>query len=85
MIKIKINEVIKGEDYYTILFTEGREIYGAIISLVPNAPVHLEFMKFADNKEDIISVTEESMPEEFARMKKDYFDQIMKYIHDKAN
>lgn len=82
---IKINEVIKGDDYYTILFTENRNVYGAIITIVPNKPVHLEFMKFADNNEDIINVTEEDMPEEYKRMKEDYFDQIMKFIHDKAN
>ena len=82
---IKINEVIKGDDYYTILFTEGLDIYGAVITIIPNAPVHLEFMEFAANKQDIINVTEEDMPEEFARMKREYFDQIMKFIHDKAN
>lgn len=85
MINIKINEVIKGDNYYTILFTEKRNVYGAIITLVPGSPVHLEFMKFADNNKDIINVTEEDMPEEFKAMQENYFDQIMKYIHDKAN
>lgn len=82
---IKINEVIKGEDYYTVTFTEGLDAFGIIITLVPDRPVHLEFMEFAKNRQDILLVTEEANKEEFNRLKERYFDQIMKYIKDHAN
>ena len=82
---IKINEVIKGEDYYTVTFTEGLDAFGIIITLVPNRPVYLEFMEFDKNMRDLILVTEEGSPEEFTRLKEKYFDQIMKHIKENSN
>ena len=53
---IKIHEVIKGEDYYTLTFSEGLDAYGVIITLMPEQPVYIEFMEFAKNKQDIIVI-----------------------------
>lgn len=82
---IKVKEVIKGKDYYTVSFVDGMDVYGIIITLVPDRPVYLEFMEFSKNKQDVLLVTEEKSPEEFKRLKEKYFDQIMAYIHDHAN
>ena len=82
---IKINEVIKGEDYYTVTFVDGMDVYGIIITLAPQRPVYLEFMEFDKNKRDVLLVTEDTAPEEFKRLKETYFDQIMKYIHKESN
>lgn len=82
---IKIHEVIKGEDYYTITFTEGLDAYGIIITLELNRPVYLEFMEFDKNTKDLIVVTEEGSPDEFKRLKEKYFDQIMKHIKENGN
>lgn len=82
---IKIHEVIKGEDYYTLTFSEGLDAYGVIITLMPEQPVYIEFMEFAKNKQDIIVITEEESPEEFKRLKEKYFDKIMTYIKEQSN
>lgn len=82
---IKIHEVIKGEDYYTLTFSEGLDAYGVIITLIPERPVYIEFMEFAKNKQDIIVITEEESPEEFKRLKEKYFDKIMAYIKEQSN
>lgn len=82
---IKIHEVIKGEDYYTLTFSEGLDAYGVIITLMPEQPVYIEFMEFAKNKQDIIVITEEESPEEFKRLKEKYFDKIMAYIKEQSN
>ena len=82
---IKIHEVIKGENYYTITFSEGLDAYGVIITLMPEQPVYIEFMEFAKNKQDIIVITEEESPEEFKRLKEKYFDKIMAYIKEQSN
>ena len=82
---IKIKEVEKGENYYTVSFVDGIDVYGIIVTLVPERPVHIEFMEFAKNKQDLIVVTEDSDKEEYDRLKNKYFDQIMKHIHDQAN
>ena len=82
---IKIHEVIKGENYYTLTFSEGLDAYGVIITLMPEQPVYIEFMEFAKNKQDIIVITEEESPEEFKRLKEKYFDKIMAYIKARSN
>jgi hypothetical protein len=82
---IKIHEAIKGENYYTITFSEGLDAYGVIITLMPEQPVYIEFMEFAKNKQDIIVITEEESPEEFKRLKEKYFDKIMTYIKEQSN
>lgn len=82
---IKIHEVIKGDNYYTITFSEGMLAYGTIVTLIPEQPVYIEFMEFAKNMEDIILVTEENNPEEYKRLKEKYFDKIMEYIKSQAN
>lgn len=82
---IKIHEVIKGENYYTLTFSEGLDAYGVIITLMPEQPVYIEFMEFAKNKQDIIVITEEESPEEFKRLKEKYFDKIMAYIKEQSN
>lgn len=82
---IKIHEIIKGEDYYTLTFSEGLDAYGVIITLMPEQPVYIEFMEFAKNKQDLIVITEEGSPEEFKRLKEKYFDKIMAYIKEQSN
>ena len=82
---IKIKEVEKGDNYYTVTFVDGMDVYGVIVTLVPQRPVYIEFMEFAKNKQDLLIITEEENKEEFDRLKENYFDQIMKHIHDKAN
>ena len=82
---IKIHEVIKEEGYYTITFSEGLLAYGAIIILVPEQPVYIEFMEFDKNMKDLIVVTEEGSPEEYKRLKEKYFDAIMEYVKKQAN
>lgn len=82
---IKIHEVIKGEGYYTITFTEGSDAYGIIITLELNRPVYLEFMEIDKNTRELIVVTEEGSPEEFKRLKEKYFNQIMKHIKENSN
>ena len=82
---IKIHEVIKGEDYYTLTFSEGLDAYGVIITLIPEQPVYIEFMEFDRNRKDLIVVTEKGSPEEFKRLKETYFTQIMEYINSIAN
>lgn len=82
---IKIKEVEKGDNYYTVTFVDGMDVYGIIVTLVPQRPVYIEFMEFAKNKQDLLIITEEENREEFDRLKEKYFDQIMKHIHDQAN
>ena len=82
---IKIHEVIKGEDYYTVTFSEGLDAYGIIITLMPDQPVYLEFMEFDKNRKDLIVVTEKGSPEEFKRLKETYFDKIMAHIKGHSN
>lgn len=82
---IKIHEVVKGDNYYTVTFSEGLNAYGIIITIEPNRPVYLEFMEFDKNMKDLIVVTEEGSPEEFNRLKEKYFDQIMKHIKENSN
>ena len=82
---ITIHEVIKGEGYYTITFSEGLDAYGIIITLELNRPVYLEFMGIDKNTRELIVVTEEGSPEEFKRLKEKYFNQIMKHIKENSN
>lgn len=82
---ITIHEVIKGEGYYTITFSEGLDAYGIIITLELNRPVYLEFMGIDKNTRELFVVTEEGSPEEFKRLKEKYFNQIMKHIKENSN
>lgn len=77
---IKIQDVNKGENYYTITFTDGLEAYGVLVTLVDKRPVYVEFMEFAKNKQDLVVITEEDSPEEYKRLKEKYFDVIMESI-----
>lgn len=77
---LKIQEVKKGENYYTITFTDGLEAYGALVTLFDERPVYVEFMKFAENKQDLIVITEDETPEEYKRIKEKYFDEIMNAV-----
>jgi hypothetical protein len=78
---IKIQEVKKGDNYYTITFSEGVNAYGALVVLVDTRPVYIQFMKFINNGKDLISITEEDNPNEFKEMKEKYFDIIMKNVN----
>ena len=78
---IKIQEVKKGDNYYTITFSEGANAYGALVVLVDTRPAYIEFMKFINNGKDLISITEEDNPNEFKEMKEKYFDIIMKNVN----
>ena len=78
---IKIQEVKKGDNYYTITFSEGVNAYGVLVVLVDTRPVYIEFMKFINNGKDLISITEEDNPNEFKEMKEKYFDIIMKNVN----
>jgi hypothetical protein len=82
---IRIQKVNKGDNYYTIIFTEGKDAFGILITLVDTRPMYVEFMKFDKNGKDIINVTEEDNPEEFNELKTKYFDHIMKYIKAQGN
>lgn len=82
---IKIHEVTKGDNYYTVTFSEGLNAYGIIITLMPEQPVYIEFMEFAKNRQDLVVITEEGSPEEFKRLKENYFDKIMQHIKEQAN
>lgn len=77
---IKIQEVKKGEGYYTVIFTDGMKAYGVLITLVDKRPVYIEFMKFTSDFKDIISITEDESPEEYKRLKEKYFDEIMNAV-----
>lgn len=77
---IKIQDVNKGENYYTITFTDGLEAYGVLVTLVDKRPVYVEFMEFAKNKQDLVVITEEDSPEEYKRLKEKYFDVILESI-----
>lgn len=85
MANIKIHDVVKGDDYYTITFSEGLLAYGIIISLIPDQPMYVEFMEFAKNMEDILVITEDETPEEFNRLYTKYFTHIMEYINSLAS
>lgn len=74
---IKIHEVIKGEGYYSLSFSEGVNLYGAII-IVSDDGLIIEFMEFKRN--EIINVTIDNNPEEFIRLKEKYLDVILKSI-----
>lgn len=74
---IKIHEVIKGEGYYSLSFSEGVNLYGAII-IVSDDDLIIEFMEFKRN--EIINVTIDNNPEEFIRLKEKYLDVILKSI-----
>jgi predicted methyltransferase len=78
---IKIQEVKKGEGYYTVIFTDGMKAYGVLITLVDKRPVYIEFMKFTSDFKDIVSITEDENPEEFKLLKEKYFDQILKEVN----
>lgn len=75
---IKIHEVIKGEGYYSLSFSEGVNLYGAII-IVSDDDLIIEFMEFKRN--EIINVTIDNNPEEFIRLKEKYLDVILKSIN----
>lgn len=74
---IKIHEVIKGEGYYSLSFSEGVNLYGAII-IVSDDDLIIEFMEFKRN--EIVNVTIDNNPEEFIRLKEKYLDVILKSI-----
>ena len=77
---LKIQEVKKGENYYIITFTDGLEAYGVLVTLFDERPAYVEFMKFAENKQDLIVITEDETPEEYKRIKEKYFDEIMNAV-----
>ena len=62
-------------------FSEGVNVYGALVLLVNTIPAYIEFMKFINNGKDLISITEEDNPNEFKEMKEKYFDIIMKHVN----
>lgn len=82
---IQIHEVVKGEDFYTVTFSEGLNAYGVLITLMPEQPVYIEFMEFDKNRQDLLVITEEGSPEEFKRLKETYFDKIMEHVKKQAN
>lgn len=77
---IKIHEVKKGEGYYSLSFSEGAQLYGAIIIILEDDLV-IEFMKF--KRDDIINITLENNPEEFIKLKEKYLDVILKSVDKK--
>lgn len=74
---IKIHEVIKGEGYYSLSFSEGVNLYGAII-IISDDDLIIEFMEFKRN--EIVNVTVDNNPEEFIRLKEKYLDTILKSV-----
>ena len=78
---IKIHEVNKGDGYFTITFSDVKDAYGVLIRLVKDEPMYVEFMKFAANGQDIVSVIEEENPKEFNVLKVKYLDHILDYVN----
>lgn len=79
---IKIHEVKKGEGYFTILFSDVKDAYGVIISIVEGRPMYVEFMKFMPNGQDIVSVVEDENPKEFNALKAKYLDHILDHVNN---
>jgi hypothetical protein len=74
---IKIHEVIKGEGYYSLSFSEGVNLYGAII-IISDDDLIIEFMEFKRN--EIVNITVDNNPEEFIKLKEKYLDVILKNV-----
>lgn len=81
---IKIQNFVKGDNYYTLTFTEGMNAYGFLM-VYAEEPLCIEFMKFANNGKDILTINEDTNPEEFMKLKDQYFDHIMEYIQKQSN
>lgn len=80
---IKLHEVHKGEGYYSLTFSDGFDVYGAFIMILGDGNLHIEFMEFTKNQKEIISITKESDPEKFIKLKEKYLDVILKDIEKK--
>lgn len=75
---IKLHEVRKGDGYYSLMFSEGLNLFGAFIVVITEGVYHIEFMEFAKNRKDIINITKDSHPEKFAEMKEKYLADILR-------
>ena len=71
-----IQEIINGEGYYVITFLDKNEAYGMML-----CEDYVEFMEI-DKDGEFLPITEEDTPEEFARLKDKYFDDILNQLEN---
>ena len=74
---IKIEQVTKMENAYSIIFSEGLACYGALIELFENKPVEIEFMEMQPTDPEPVLVTEESNKKRFDELKEKYLNVIL--------
>ena len=78
---IKIDNVIKGEGYYTLMLMDGMETYGVIFTMVPDRPVTVEFLEYdKENPGNIICLIPEKYPERYQEVREKYLDILLEYF-----
>ena len=81
---IKIESVVKNDDYYQIVLTEGMKLVGVILGVLEDR-MDIEFMvQNPKNPDDIVLVTEETDLEKYNDCVAKYLQPVMDYI-DKMN
>jgi hypothetical protein len=77
---LRTENFVKGDNYYSLTFAEGMNAYGFLMIQFGDEPAHVEFMKFADNGKDIITITEKENFNEFTKLQAKYLNPILSYI-----
>lgn len=81
---IKIENVVKTDDYYQIVLSEGRQCIGILLGVLEDR-MDIEFMvQNPKNPDDIVLVTEETDLEKYNDCVAKYLQPVMDYI-DKIN
>lgn len=79
---IKIDNVVKNENYYTLTIADNMELFGVLFTMVPNRPVTVEFAEF--DKEDpsnVLCIHPETYPDRYQELRDRYLDVLIKYIN----
>lgn len=78
---IKMDNVVKGEGYFTLTLTDNMEMYGVIFTMVPERPVTIEFVEFDKNNPDnTIDINPETNLERYKELREKYLDVVLAYL-----
>ena len=82
---IKIESVVKNDDYYQIVLTEGRKLVGVILGVLEDK-LDVEFLvPDPVNQENFMIINEEENSELFEEYNANYLNPVLEYVNKMNN
>lgn len=82
---IKIESVVKNDDYYQIVLTEGRKLVGVILGVLEDK-LDVEFLvPDPVNQENFIIINEEENSELLEEYNANYLNPVLEYVNKMNN